>query len=208
MNPVRVAVIDRHDLVIAGLTELLSRFPERVELVDSPDCSEADVILYGADDEVSTEHDAQLHDLLRSTSATVIAYGWKDDGRAALLASTCGAHGFAHKQLPADDLVARIEYLHHTRSDGDADPPSDGECFPELGDAGLTRREMEVLSLIAGGWTNREIADVLFLSVNSIKTYVRSAYRKIGVTRRSQAVLWTRATVWCPQLGTTRSRGP
>ena len=55
---------------------------------------------------------------------------------------------------------------------------------------GLTGREMEVLELIAEGLTNQEIADRVFISINSVKTYIRSAYRKIGVNSRSQAVAW------------------
>jgi DNA-binding CsgD family transcriptional regulator len=55
---------------------------------------------------------------------------------------------------------------------------------------GLTERETSVLELVGSGLTNQDIADRLYLSVNTIKTYIRSAYRKIGVTRRTEAVLW------------------
>lgn len=55
----------------------------------------------------------------------------------------------------------------------------------------LSRRERQVLLLVAAGRTNQEIADELYVSVNTIKTYLRTSYRKIGVSRRSQAVLWT-----------------
>ncbi|MCW2758333.1 MAG: response regulator transcription factor [Nocardioidaceae bacterium] len=58
--------------------------------------------------------------------------------------------------------------------------------------AGLTERETEVLRLIATGITNDQIADVLFLSVNTVKSYIRSAYRKIDATTRVQAVGWAR----------------
>jgi DNA-binding NarL/FixJ family response regulator len=54
----------------------------------------------------------------------------------------------------------------------------------------LTDREREVLALIAQGCTNHEIAAELYVSINSIKSYIRSAYRKIGISRRSQAVIW------------------
>ena len=53
-----------------------------------------------------------------------------------------------------------------------------------------TDREAEVLALITQGRSNREIADVMYLSINTVKTYIRSAYRKIGVTGRPQAMLW------------------
>jgi DNA-binding CsgD family transcriptional regulator len=63
---------------------------------------------------------------------------------------------------------------------------------------GLTGREMEVLGLIAEGLTNQEIADRVYVSINSVKTYIRAAYRKIGVNSRSQAA------VWCLQHGIVR----
>ena len=46
------------------------------------------------------------------------------------------------------------------------------------------------LALIAQGLSNQEIADRAYISINSVKTYIRTAYRKMGVTTRSQAVLW------------------
>ncbi len=57
-------------------------------------------------------------------------------------------------------------------------------------DVGLTPREGEIVGLIVTGMSNREIGDTLTLSINSVKTYIRSAYRKMGVERRTQAVLW------------------
>ena len=47
-----------------------------------------------------------------------------------------------------------------------------------------------MLSLIAQGMSNIEIAERLYLSINSVKTYIRSAYSKIGATSRSRAVAW------------------
>jgi DNA-binding CsgD family transcriptional regulator len=57
-------------------------------------------------------------------------------------------------------------------------------------EAGLSPREAEVIALITPGLSNQEIADRAFLSINSIKTYIRSAYRKMGVTKRTEAVIW------------------
>jgi DNA-binding NarL/FixJ family response regulator len=54
----------------------------------------------------------------------------------------------------------------------------------------LSEREIEVLRLIGTGVTNHEVADRMFLSINTVKSYIRSAYRKIGLTSRSQAVIW------------------
>ncbi len=56
--------------------------------------------------------------------------------------------------------------------------------------ARLSERELQVVTLIARGATNEEIGQQLFIGVNTVKTYIRTAYRKIGVTRRPQAVIW------------------
>ena len=71
---------------------------------------------------------------------------------------------------------------------------------PRSEDVELTERENDVLTLIAQGRSNQEIAEALVLSSNSVKSYIRTAYKKIGATSRSQAVSWTlrsgRATGW------------
>jgi len=54
----------------------------------------------------------------------------------------------------------------------------------------LSDREFDVIRLITEGHSNQEIAEELYLSMNTVKTYVRSGYRKIGATRRSHAVIW------------------
>ena len=55
---------------------------------------------------------------------------------------------------------------------------------------GLSDREATILGMIAAGRSNVQIAAQLYLSVNSVKTYVRTAYRKIDVSSRSEAVMW------------------
>ena len=73
---------------------------------------------------------------------------------------------------------------------------------------GLSARESEVLALIAQGLSNQEIADGAFLSINSVKTYIRSAYRKIGVERRTQAVLWATGNGFVPNRSRDHPRRP
>lgn len=55
---------------------------------------------------------------------------------------------------------------------------------------GLSRREAQVLRLIGEGRSNQDIAAAIFVTVNTVKSYIRTAYRKIGVTSRAQAVRW------------------
>jgi two-component system, NarL family, response regulator LiaR len=53
---------------------------------------------------------------------------------------------------------------------------------------GITARELEILTLVAGGFSNREIAMQLFVSENTVKTHCARAFEKLGAARRTQAV--------------------
>jgi ATP/maltotriose-dependent transcriptional regulator MalT len=57
-----------------------------------------------------------------------------------------------------------------------------------IGRLGISHREMEVLQLMAGGATNQEIADTLFVSLNTIKTHASRLFEKLDVKRRTQAI--------------------
>ena len=104
-----------------------------------------------------------------------------------------GASGYLSKTLPAQALVAAIESIHGGEVVISPDP---GKARIDVGlewpgkPEGLSNRESEILALITQGKPNSEIARLTYLSPNTIKTYIRSAYRKIGVRSRTQAVLW------------------
>ncbi|MEO6999466.1 MAG: helix-turn-helix transcriptional regulator [Terracoccus sp.] len=67
--------------------------------------------------------------------------------------------------------------------------PNPGLDWPGRAE-GLTEREAEILALITQGLDNAEVAARTYLSPNTIKSYIRTLYRKIEVESRTQAVLW------------------
>lgn len=69
----------------------------------------------------------------------------------------------------------------------------------------LSERELELLRLVATGASNKEIADKLFISVNTVKVHLRNIYGKIGATSRTEATLWAIQAGHQPMLGTTAS---
>jgi len=69
--------------------------------------------------------------------------------------------------------------------------PADAPFVPnqkKLGDLSITRRELEILELMAKGLSNREIAERLFVSENTVKTHSSRVFDKLGAKRRTQAV--------------------
>ena len=185
-----MAIEHESGLVVAGIAAVLERYPDRVVVVNGTS-DMVDVVLYGvaAEAEATTLepiHDDTLHNLIRRSQAAVIALGWP--GSPGLhLAMACGARGWLSLDSTADELVEALTRIH---ADEPVERPQDGRCHPGIARSGLTPREVDVLALIGTGATNAEIAAELFVSVNSVKTYIRTAYRKIGVSRRTQAVLW------------------
>ncbi len=161
-----------------------------IRLVDVDDGGEpVDVLLYDPERHAL----ADLVNVRRgSPGALVVAFCWSTQPHIVDVARRDGAVAFLSKQLGADEVVAAIRALHagHRDSYVILPGPNPRTASAPARPAGLSERELEVLRLIAIGYTNDEIARHLFLSINSVKTYIRSAYRKIGATRRTQAVLW------------------
>jgi len=210
-SPVVVTLIDDGDLAVAGLRTLLEPYAGRVEFADTrsalADPGRLDVILYEPVGQ-STMNRAMLRDLRAHGTARAAVLSWATPEQLPLRpASPC-----LSKTLTASQLVVALEKLAAERgSDAEPDQLADAFEFPfaeaepeesATTDARsamrfdddltipLTPREQDVLSRIVGGLSNREISAELELSLNSVKTYVRSTYRKIGVVRRTQAVLW------------------
>ena len=97
------------------------------------------------------------------------------------------------KTLTARELVSALEAVHAGEVVVGEQPTrarsTMGLNWPGRGE-GLTDREAELLALITQGRSNSEIAGLSYLSPNTVKSYIRSIYRKIDVGSRTQAVLW------------------
>jgi NarL family two-component system response regulator LiaR len=190
-RPITVAVTGEPELVVHGLRAMLLRTSTRLRLVD-PSLA-ADLLLYD-----STRIDGdQLAELLARCEAPDVRFaefGWRTDPACVRQARARGAAGYVYKGLEAPILARTIEKV----ADGDWTAPLLEEADAHtsktaagVGDRyGLSAREAEMLFHIARGLSNHEIASHTYLSINSVKTYIRTAYRKIGVSRRPQAVRW------------------
>jgi DNA-binding NarL/FixJ family response regulator len=205
--PVRVAIMDDYEVVVAGLHSMLASFTDRVHVVELvsqlPVASRVDVVLFDA---FSRERViGPVEDVVRDTDAKVVVYSWHLGSDLVEEALAKGVAGWLSKSLSAEDLVSALERVCRGEVVVSEDPGPDAAiaegAWPGK-EHGLSPRESEVLALIAQGLSNQEIADRAYISINSVKTYIRTAYRKIGVERRTQAVLWATKNGFVP----TRSR--
>lgn len=194
---ISVALVNDYEVVVRGLSSMLRAYQDRVRVVEL-DANRSigqpvDIALY--DTFAATQGDREeLHALAGDPMAGKVAvYSWNTDDALVRAALANGAHGYISKGLPAAQLVAALEDVHHGARTIYAALPGTGAVV--AGDwpgreEGLTQRESEVLALITQGLSNTEIAERAHLSVNSVKTHIRSCYRRIGVNSRTNALLW------------------
>jgi DNA-binding NarL/FixJ family response regulator len=97
-----------------------------------------------------------------------------------------GAQGYFLKSMPPKDLVEAIRMVHAGKK---RIPPTIAAHLAEhYADEDLTAREVEVLQQISGGNRNRDIADRLFISEETVKVHIKHIMEKLGASDRTQAV--------------------
>ena len=199
---VRVAIINDFEVVVEGLAAMMRHHLERVDVIEldaavgqegrtvshSVDIALLDTFAHSAD-EVGTIGNLTAHDHV----ANVVVYAWACESALIERSLSAGARGYLSKSLPASELVDAFERI--CQGEIVVNPATSRPTTPVAGDwpgreEGLTPRESEVLALITRGLTNEQIAATTRLSPNSVKSYIRGAYRKIGVSSRTRAVLW------------------
>jgi two-component system, NarL family, response regulator LiaR len=194
-GPVRVAIVNDYELVVVGVAALLAPFSDRVAVVELdsglPVVQNVDVILYDTFGQVQGDG-VDLQDLVRGSGAKVAIFSWNVQPELVNRSIDLGASAYLAKGMEAEALVTAIEKVH----EGKVVVPATATTTDKVAgdwpgrEFGLTAREAEIIALITQGLSNQEIAKRSYLSINSVKTYIRTAYRKMGVSSRSQAVLW------------------
>jgi len=193
-TPIRLAIVDDYAVVIAGVASFLAA--ERIDVVETnaslPVVSDVDIVLFDTFGQTQGTG-IDLEDFVRDSGAKVVIYSWNLRPKLIKAALDQGASGYLSKVLTGPEVVRALERVmrgevvvltgdHETSVGGAGDWPGRA--------AGLSSREAEIIALITQGLSNQAIAERVYLSINSIKTYIRSAYRKMQVSTRSQAVLW------------------
>lgn len=199
----RLALADDQTLVRGGLKALLSGFPQLQVAIEAEDgeallhaleSSRVDVVL--SDIRMpGTDGFAMLRRLReRGDTTPVILLTTFDESELPLRASEAGAQGFLLKDASPEDLleaitrVARGETLLAPVS---TDPVRARYAFHDQAPPTDTfnEREVAILRLLAGGYSNKEIARAVFLSEGTVKNYVSEILDKLGTRDRTRAVL-------------------
>jgi DNA-binding NarL/FixJ family response regulator len=195
--PITVALVNDYDVVLEGLARMLDRYRDRVVIVEI-DANQgvedvADIVLYDNFAQPESDRDEIKTLIANPRARRVVVYTWNFHAELIESARRHGVHGYLSKTLSGRDLVAALEAVHAGEIVISDAPPrartAAGLDWPGRTE-GLTDRESEILALITQGMSNAQVAQLTFLSPNTVKSYIRTIYRKIGVASRTQAVLW------------------
>lgn len=185
----RVSVVSPQPVVERGIASLLEGHHGGRRITTRTGGGEPDVVFYDVV-HLREGDGADLDHLLRHTGCLVIAVTQElrpDLGALALQRGVHAAISLGGSQSDYREVLdsALTGRLHQSPVARDAE-----EATRAGGRVDLTRREADVLARIVRGASNTEIAAELSLSINSVKSYIRSAYRKMDVTSRARAVRW------------------
>ena len=199
----RLAVVNDYEVIVRGLAAMLAG-EASLEVVELdcllPVSQDVHVALYDAFAMAGMENSEidEIDEIVASERVgALVLYTWSASAQMVQEARRRGLRGVFAKTDPVPTLVAALHRAHAGEfvvSEAFGEPVADepegaARSWPGR-EHGLTPREAEVIGLITQGLSNQEIASRMYLSINSIKSYIRSAYRTMGVTTRAQAVLW------------------
>ena len=200
---IKVVLVDDHHIVRRGLRSFLNAFDDLTVVGEAasgeealqhieewlPDVVVMDMLMPGGIDGIETIR--QVRTMLPNTRIVALT-SYTDDSRV-VAALRAGAIGYVRKEADPDILLASVRAA--ARGQSLLDPAVANAVMQELMRGGkhsaeLTEREQEVLRQLAFGRTNREIAETLVVSDETVKTHVGNILTKLQLAHRTQAVIY------------------
>jgi len=203
----RILLVDDHELVRMGLKTLLDRYPQFEVVGEADNAQDAyDLAMYCKPDIVVMDIRLSGQNGIEATRQItrdnpevriIMLTSYADDDML-FDAIEAGASGYVLKQIGGEDLVRALETVG--RGDSMLDPAVTQRIFQHVREsnrraedetfAALTDQELNILSLITEGLTNKEIAVQIFLSEKTVRNYVSSILNKLNLTSRAEAAAY------------------
>jgi len=192
---IRILAVDDHPLLREGIAAIINNQPDMLLVSQASSGTEA-IQQYREHRPDVTLMDLRLPDL--SGIDAMIAIRAEFGGARIIMLTTfegdveiqraleAGARGYLLKSMPPSELVDVIRQVHAGKKRVPAEVAA--HLAEHMSDEDLTAREVEVLRQVAGGNRNRDIAELLFISEETVKVHLKHIMDKLGAKDRTQAI--------------------
>ena len=192
---IRVFSVDDHPLLREGIAAIINSQPDMILVAQGESGSDA-VRMFKEHQPDVTLLDLRLPDISGIDALIAIRTDFPE-ARVIMLTTfegdveiqrslQAGARGYLLKNMPPKELVEVIRQVHAGKKR--VPPEVAAQLAEHMSDEALTEREIEVLRHLAGGNRNRDIAERLFISEETVKVHVKHVMEKLGASDRTQAV--------------------
>ena len=195
LNAIRILSVDDHPLLREGIAALISNQPDMELIGEAASGSEAiqefrkhrpDVTLMDLRLPDMSGVDAMIAIRTEFPEARIVMLTTFEGDIQIQRALQTGARAYLLKSSPPKELMDTIRQVHAGKK---RIPPEIASQLAEhMSDEALTNREVEVLQSIAGGNRNRDIANALFISEETVKVHIKHIMDKLGASDRTEAV--------------------
>ncbi|BAZ20550.1 LuxR family two component transcriptional regulator [Kalymmatonema gypsitolerans NIES-4073] len=213
---IRLLLVDDQSLIRNGIKVMLSLEPD-LQVVGTADNGEAaiqqvealqpDVVLMDMRMPVMDGKHATRVITQRFPKVKVIVLSTFDDDEYIAESIQAGAKGYLLKDMPSEELAESIRFVHRgytqlapglmekLMTQSSSSTSKHRESTPTVLTE-LTARERDVLRLIGTGATNREIAQQLFISEGTVKSYVTNLFNRLNLKNRAQLAIYATSIIW------------
>lgn len=192
---IRVLSVDDHPLLREGIAAIINNQPDMLLVAQAASGCEA-IQMFREHKPDVTLMDLRLPDI-SGIDALIAIRAEFAEARIIMLttfegdveiqrALQAGARGYMLKSMPPKDLVEVIRQVHAGRKR--VPPEVAAQLAEHMSDEALTQREVEVLRHVASGNRNRDIAERLFISEETVKVHIKHLMEKLGASDRTEAV--------------------